>query len=71
MTVAELCNELQNVAHSGDAQKEVKNVAGIDVKKDGVYIITKNEVPGKYEIRILCDMTPNPTVPTSTKYIKL
>ena len=44
MTVAELCNELQNIAHSGDAQKEVKNVAGIDVKKDGVYIITKNEV---------------------------
>ena len=44
MTVAELCDKLQNIAHFGDAQKEVKNVAGVDVKKDGVYIISKSEM---------------------------
>lgn len=44
MTVAELCDKLQSIAHSGDAQKEIKNVVGVDVKKDDVYIITKSEV---------------------------
>lgn len=45
MTVAELCNKLQNIAHSGDAQKEIKNVDDILVREDGVYIISKqNEI---------------------------
>lgn len=43
MTVAELCDKLQSIAHSGDAQKEVKNVDDVLVRKDGIYIILKNE----------------------------
>lgn len=43
MTVAELCDKLQNIAHSGDAQKEVKNVADIFIKEDGIYIIPKQD----------------------------
>jgi hypothetical protein len=36
---------LQNIAHSGDAQKEIKNVEDILVREDGVYIISKqNEI---------------------------
>lgn len=29
MTVADMCNKLQNIAHSGGAQKEIKNVSDI------------------------------------------
>lgn len=41
MTVAELCGKLQDIAHSGDAQKEIKNVADIQVTQDGVYFLFK------------------------------
>ncbi len=39
MTVADLCDKLQSIAHSGDAQKEMKNINDILVREDGVYII--------------------------------
>lgn len=58
MTVAELCDKLQSIAHSGDAQKEVKNVDDVLVKEDGVYVILKqNESdienpPGYGNVRI-------------------
>jgi hypothetical protein len=42
MTVAELCGKLQDVAHSGDAQKEIKNVVDIQVTQDGVYFLLKS-----------------------------
>ena len=41
MTVAELRDKLQSIAHSGDAQKEVKNVDDVLVKEDGIYVILK------------------------------
>ena len=41
MTVAELCDKLQSIAHSGDAQKEVKNVDDILIREDGIYVISK------------------------------
>ena len=41
MTVAELCDKLQSIAHSGGAQKEVKNVDDVLVKEDGIYVILK------------------------------
>ena len=42
MTVAELCDKLQDIACSGDAQKELKNVADIQVTQDGVYFLFKS-----------------------------
>lgn len=45
MTVADLCDKLQSIAHSGDAQKEMKNINDVLVREDGVYIIVdQNEV---------------------------
>lgn len=41
MTVAELRDKLQSIAHSGGAQKEVKNVDDVLVKEDGIYVILK------------------------------
>jgi hypothetical protein len=44
MTVAELCDKLQNIAHAGNALKEVKNIEDIVLEEDGVYIIPKKEM---------------------------
>ena len=56
MTVAQLSDRLQDIAHSGSAQKEVKNVVDILVQPDGVYIVCGSNIediaenpPGVYQ----------------------
>ena len=39
MTVAELSDKLQVIAHNGQAQLEVKNVDYISVTEDGVFLL--------------------------------
>lgn len=41
MTVAELCNKLQDIAHQGYATMEVKDVDRVLLTSEGVYLINR------------------------------